>query len=383
MSAALNVTLVASSLAVGGAERVVQLLARGFDRHGHRVSLITTSTPADFYELPESVVRVRCHLTGVEAGRGTIPWVFPRAAARLLASLPRLRSLIACQSPDLVISFMDQINVITLAAAARTWHVVVTEHSDPRPRRVSPVMRALQRLAYPRALCLVSVSRGVDEAFAWLPHQQRLVIHNPVDIPPENVAPSPLPTGLMAGQFVVAVGRLQQQKGFDLLIEAFDLVRRRHADWRLAVIGDGPERENLESQIRALRLDDAVMLLGTQKDPWSYLRAAGLFVLPSRREGFGNVLAEAMSCGLPVVSFDCRSGPSEIITDEEDGILTPPGDVEKLAEAMARVIEAPELRSRLAARAFVSSRRFQLDRIVEQWEQNVFNRLSTAVRQPA
>lgn len=356
---------------------MVQLLARGFDRRGHRVSVITTSTPEDFYELPKSVARIRVHLTGVEAGRGTTLREFPRAAARLIANLPRLRRIIASQSPDVVISFMDQINVITMAAAARRWPVVVTEHSDPRPRRVSPALRALQRLAYPHALCLVSVSRGVDQAFAWLPHERRVVIHNPVDIPPENVAPNPLPSGLVAGEFVVALGRLKYEKGFDLLIEAFDLVRRRHPGWRLAIIGDGPERASLEGQIQTRRLGDAVVLLGIQKDPWSYLRTAGLFVLSSRWEGFGNVLAEAMSCGLPVVSFDCRSGPSEIITDGEDGVLVTPEDVGKLAEAMARLIADPALRTRLAAQALVSSRRFHLDRIAEQWEQRVFNRLGT------
>jgi GalNAc-alpha-(1->4)-GalNAc-alpha-(1->3)-diNAcBac-PP-undecaprenol alpha-1,4-N-acetyl-D-galactosaminyltransferase len=381
VSRALNITLVAPSLGVGGAERVVQLLARGFDRRRHRVSVITTSTREDFYELPKSVPRIPVHLTGVEAGRGTAPREMPRAAARVIANLPRLRRIIASQSPDVVISFMNQVNVITLVAAARRWQVVVTEHSDPRPRRVSLAMRALQRLAYPHALCLVSVSRGVDRGFEWVPHEQRVVIHNPIDIPRENVAQNPLPSGLAAGQFAVALGRLKYEKGFDLLIEAFELVRRRYPGWRLAIIGDGPERASLEGQIRTRRLGDAVVLLGLQKDPWSYLRTAGLFVLSSRWEGFGNVLAEAMCCGLPVVSFDCHSGPSEIITDGENGVLVPPGDVGKLAEAMSRLIADPALRTRLAAQALVSSRRFHLDRIAEQWEQRVFSRLGAVVRQ--
>ncbi len=369
----MNLTLVAPSIGAGGAERVLQLLARGFSARGHRVSVITTTSRPDFFQLPDGVGRTRVELTGQPAGEGLQWRRVPRTALRAALRLPQLRGAIMATAPDLVIAFMDQINILVLALVGGRSPVVVTEHNDPTSHPLGGVWRLLRRLSYHRAACLVTVSRGVNAGFSWLPAERRRVIYNPIDIDPVQIGPASLPPGFWPGQYVVAMGRLVRQKGFDLLIDAFATVRKHCPEWRLAIVGDGPERPRLDALVRSHDLRGLVALLGLQAEPFPFLKAAGFFVLPSRWEGFANVLAEAMACGLPAVSFDCPSGPAEIVTHGEDGLLVPRENVEALAGAMIQMIRAPDMRNRMAVRALASATRFSLDQIVDQWEQQVFS----------
>ena len=125
---------------------------------------------------------------------------------------------------------------------------------------------------------------------------------------------------------VVAMGRLSPEKGFDLLIDAFARLAAQHADWRLEIAGEGPERDALQRQIDAAGLQPQVQLVGWVSDPERFLSRSALFVMSSRYEGFPVALLEAMACGVPVISFDCDSGPREIIRPDVDGVLVPAGD---------------------------------------------------------
>ena len=146
------------------------------------------------------------------------------------------------------------------------------------------------------------------------------------------------------------MGRLAPQKGFDLLIDAFSRVAGRHPQWSLQILGEGPDRPALERLIDVKGLAGRVVLAGWEPDPSAVLQQGDLFVLSSRFEGFPNALLEAMACGLPSVSFNCQSGPAEIIRDQIDGILVPPEDVPGLADAIDRALTDEALRRRLAAR---------------------------------
>ncbi|MGP4002596.1 glycosyltransferase family 4 protein [Streptomyces sp. 8N706] len=178
---------------------------------------------------------------------------------------------------------------------------------------------------------------------------------------------SPMPSGLDR-KLVVGAGRLVKAKGFDLLIKAFGRIVDDHPDWQLRIFGSGPELTRLRRLIHRRHLYNNVLLMGRTTRLDEELAKASVFALSSRHEGFGMVLAEAMSHGVPVVSFDCPQGPREIITDGEDGLLVPDGDVAALAGALERLIEDERLRKTIGAQAAESAQRYAMDSVRPQWE---------------
>jgi glycosyltransferase involved in cell wall biosynthesis len=166
----------------------------------------------------------------------------------------------------------------------------------------------------------------------------------------------------------VAVGRLVEQKGFDLLLKAFSIVAEQCRDWNLVIWGEGPERAKLERLRDELGLRNRVRLPGLTPEPYGWIDGAHLFVLSSRFEGLGNVVGEAMAAGLPVIAFDCDWGPREFVKPDVNGILVPPQDVEALAKAIVMLIRNDTLRDELAVNARASMGRFSPEGILAQWD---------------
>jgi glycosyltransferase involved in cell wall biosynthesis len=171
----------------------------------------------------------------------------------------------------------------------------------------------------------------------------------------------------LAGKTVLSAGRLRRQKGFDLLIRAFGPVAAAHPDWRLRICGRGRLRKDLQRLIDEEGLSDVVTLAGQAKHLGREMESASMFVLSSRFEGFPLILLEAMSKGLPVVSFDCPTGPREVIDNRRNGILVADGDVDALAAGMREVIADAEFRERLAAASVETVQAYSMQAIGPRW----------------
>jgi glycosyltransferase involved in cell wall biosynthesis len=224
-----------------------------------------------------------------------------------------------------------------------------------------PLRRAIGRGYSQLGAVVVLTEHDADAYRELLPGGARLVCI------PNAVRPDLGPPATGQGTTVLASGRLTRQKGLDLLLDAFARVAPRYPDWQLVICGEGHWRARLERQVAELGLRDVVDLPGAVDLP-RWMDDAAVFVLSSRFEGFPLVLIEAMAKGLPVVSFDCPTGPGEIVENHRNGVLVPAGDVPALADALGALMADPALRARLGAAAAQDARRFTPDGIGARWE---------------
>jgi glycosyltransferase involved in cell wall biosynthesis len=168
---------------------------------------------------------------------------------------------------------------------------------------------------------------------------------------------------------LLAVGRLSEEKRFNYLIETFANLATKYPHWDLVILGEGVLRSDLEQQIRELVLEKRIFLMGRVGNVGEWYESADLYVMSSRFEGFPNTLIEAMSYGLAAVSFDCDTGPRDIIRHEIDGLLVPSENIVALTAALGRLMSDEELRLRLAKRAIEVRERFSIEKITQLWEQ--------------
>ncbi len=281
------------------------------------------------------------------------PFASLRTDLRLLRALRGIRG-------GVLVTTRPSFNLLAARLAGPGVTTVGQEHMNfhsHRPRLAQDIARRYGGLA---ALAVLTEADRLDYAAA-LPGLR--VERIPNAVPRLGGGRSRLDAKL-----VVAAGRLESQKGFDLLIRAWETVGARHPDWRLRIYGSGPRRDDLRRMILERGLYDRVFLMGRTRRMGEALAAGSLFVLSSRFEGFGMVIVEAMSKGLPVVSFDCPRGPGEIIRPGRDGILVPEQDVEGLASGILELVEDEPARRRLGAAAVENARSYAVASIAERWE---------------
>ena len=320
----------------GGAERVLLNLARGFVQQGLKVDMVlAASSGAILKQLPSEIRLIDLK------------------AESKIAILPRLVEYLRAENPTSMLSALHypcEIALLAKRIARVSTKIVVSEHNhlSLEAKRIPQLSVRLTplaaRLLYPLADGIVSVSQGVAEDLAKvtnLPKQRIDLIYNPV-ITPELFVKAREKVNHPWFQpeeppVILAVGRLHQQKDYPTLLRAFVRVRQVRR-CRLVILGEGPEKDNLNNLINELGIQKDVRMLGFVDNPYAYMANSRVFVLSSAWEGFGNVIAEALAVGTPVVSTNCKSGPAEILGNGKYGELIPVADPKAMAEAILKVL---------------------------------------------
>jgi glycosyltransferase involved in cell wall biosynthesis len=291
-----------------------------------------------------------------------------RALIPELHLIGALRQEIIATGPQLVISFINIMNIrVLLAVHGLGIPVIVSERDDPYRDLLPDGMNQLRRRVYRNARYLVAQTGEAADYFTADVGSRRRAIPNPVLLP--QCSSKNGNSRMRSTRVLAAMGRLVQDKGFNLLLRSFSHVAASHPTWSLHIWGEGPQRQLLERTVQVLNLNGRVWMPGFTRRPFEALRDADLFALSSLVEGFPNALCEAMACGLPVISFDCSSGIREIVRHEIDGLLVPAADVAGMASALDRLMSSEEDRTRLAGRAVEVTERFAPDKMMARWEE--------------
>ena len=198
------------------------------------------------------------------------------------------------------------------------------------------------------------------DADAWSNIRQAVVIPNSIPFWPEQ--PS-----LCTNKKIISVGRLNEQKGFERLIEAWSYIACQHSDWKLYIYGNGELESFLKKFIQDKNVSDSLFIINPVKNIIDKYLESSIYIMSSRFEGFGMVLVEAMTCGLPVIAFDCPHGPAELITEGEDGFLVENGNIQQLAEKISYLIDNENIRITMGQKARENIKRFGQDQIMQKW----------------
>lgn len=335
-----------STEATGGVNRVASIIASGLSDRGYRVHLISRY--------------------GGRSGRFTddkrivFHELFPRFYSKYLtASIEamKIRELVISEKIEVLVSTGGTFFAISQFAPAKhiVWDHVSFWHGNP-------VQQYFRRHAARHAFAIVTLTKENEEAFATIKgaKARTVTIHNPAILVPEKRINS-------ANRIMISVGFLAEQKGYDLLLQAWNVVEPQlRSQWKLWIVGeDEGDKALLERIIARNRLQE-VELLGFRSDIPALFSQCSIYVMSSRWEGMPMVLLEAQACGLPVISFDCKTGPAEILTSD-CGVLVEAENVEKMAAAMERVMRDEDLRIKLSEGALENVKRFALPRIIDDW----------------
>ena len=317
----------------GGAERVMATIANNLCTD-HEVILVSMTDAESFYALDE---RVTVFALGQKINRKNALTKLVTGVVGGTKAFFKLKKQIKNWKPDVMLSFLTEANLISilLKILGVKCRIVISERNDPTAR--GKLNRWFERNFYHKADVVVCQSAAVIDFFKEKHKHKMTVIPNPIAadaIPPRHEG--------QRRKTVVAVGRLDPQKNFKMLINAFSRLEAKFSEYTLEIYGGGWQEKELCDQIESLGLSDRAFLMGTRKNVMFYIEDAALFVMSSDFEGFPNALAEAMATGLPVISTNFSTGVAKDIVKKENGLVIPIGDENALVEAMEIMLSAQD-----------------------------------------
>ena len=361
------------ALRIGGTEQVLATVLRYLDQQAFKPVVVTYSRDRG-YPLPDGISH---YALGIQGGGRLVR----KLAVNLLAVL-RLRRILRQERPDIAVGTGAMSNWALILAAKLTPEkmvIVVGEHgvgaTEIRSDRITAnIIRLLNRFLYPLADRVISVSEGVRQYLLHdlkLPETKVISISNPVDVEAiKRLSQEPVNHPWLVSKnrpVILWVGRIETTKGLQYLIGAFERVLTE-IDARLIIVGEGSDQRRIHDLVTQKGLQEKVQFTGYDPNPYRYMSRSDVFAFPSLCEGFGLVLAEAMACGLPVVSADCVAGPAEILENGRCGILVPVGDEKSLANGILRILTDSVLREGLIRAGARRVADFQAAHVVASYE---------------
>ncbi len=350
------------SLQVGGMERVMSEIISYFAKtNAYNIHLILYGIKREvFYEIPDDVI----------IHKPTFEFDNTKRLLSTLKTLRFLRNRIKEIDPISVLSFGERWNnLVLLSLLATSIPVYVSDRAQPdKPLGFKDDF--LRRKLYPRAKGIIAQTSQAKSFYeSYLANHPKIrVIGNPIN--QQEIMETP------KEKIVLTVGRLIETKHHDELIKLF--VKINKLDWKLIIVGGDAlnqhNKQKLEKLVKSLNAQDRVVLAGNQQDVASYYKRSAIFAFTSSSEGFPNVVGEALSFGLPVVSFDCVAGPSDMIQEGENGYLIKLFDYQEFALKLSLLMDDTFLREKMAGFAPISIRKFEKNQIAKEYFKFITNR---------
>lgn len=338
---------------LGGVERVIEALTTSLSKY-HDCGVLTLVN-APMHE-SYNINSIQC--LGLESPKNK----FAQLKYHIKTFLS-LSSIIKNNGCEYIVANSPSLSCLTILASLFNKgkvKVICYEHNTFLFPNI--IWRTLRRILFSHAHATIALTKDTYIDYIGI-NANPIQVYNPITIKPGD-------RSRCDGFNVLALGRLTKQKGFDMLIDAWSIVASRNKKLQLHIVGDGDERDSLEKKIADLSLQESITIHKADSNVQAYYSTSDLFVMTSRYEGFPLVLAEAMAHGLPVVSFDCKSGPSDIINNK-NGCLIKSGDIVALANKILTIFDDRDYLKRLSDGAMFTSRDFDIDEISKKWNQEI------------
>ncbi len=349
-------------MASGGAERVVSILSNNLIFQYDVYIITNTKINQDFYLLNENINRFTLNLNS--KSNSIISALFNN-----FRRIVGLRKIIKQIGPCTLIGFssISSISIIFASFGLKKINLIGSERTYPPGQPLNFYWEFLRKHFYYKLDYLVTQTETTSRWIKVNTNSKKIsIIHNPIELDSSNFSYNPYEKQLNC-KIILAVGRLIDLKQFDLLIISFSNLKKKNKDLKLYIVGEGEARIKLEKLIEKLNLTNDVFLVGRKKDIINWYHYSDIFVLTSKVEGFPNSLLEAMYLGKAVISFNCLSGPSELIINNKNGILIEQNDWNSLEVNLHNLLSDNSLRIKLGNTAKKDSQKFNVSQIIKFW----------------
>lgn len=350
----MKIEIVTRNLKAGGAERVISQLVNKWNDDGIECNLVLLEKTERFYSINPNV-----SVSEIDINANN-PFV------KKISQYHEIRKITKSNKPDIVLSLPEEIGIyVILALLGVDIPVVVSERNNPWVMPYKKSTRFLRRVMYPFAKGIIFQTENASKFFSEKIRKKGVVLPNPVDLSRIDFAAKKINSN---NYKIISAGRLEKQKNFALLIDAFGIVHKRLPQCTLNIYGEGSERSYLENKIIENGLEGVVFLPGKTDRIIEKMQESRMFVMSSDYEGVPNVLIEAMSVGLQCVSTDCEpGGAASIIDNAENGFLVPIGNAEMLADRIIEVLTCSELEHRFIENGKIVREKYNINTVSTMW----------------